>query len=80
MDPYNKPIEQFQFPFSKSEKVYKFVLHVQSLSLLYQSSAVIFLYTVNSEILARVLFSRNFADAKFRENKPLANGKITVVY
>ena len=27
--------------------------------------------TVNSEIFARVLFSRNFADAKFRENKPL---------
>ena len=27
--------------------------------------------TVNSEIFARVLFSRNFADAKFRENKNL---------
>ena len=26
-------------------------------------------YTVNSEIFARVLFSRNVAYAKFRENK-----------
>ena len=29
--------------------------------------------TVNSEIFARVLFSRNFAYAKFRENKILTN-------
>ena len=28
--------------------------------------------TVNSEIFARTLFSRNFAYAKFRENKTLA--------
>ena len=28
-------------------------------------------YTVNSEIFARVLFSRNFAYAKFRENENL---------
>ena len=28
--------------------------------------------TVNSEIFARVLFSRNFAYAEFRENKTLA--------
>ena len=28
--------------------------------------------TVNSEIFARILFSRNFAYAKFRENKLLA--------
>ena len=28
--------------------------------------------TVNSEIFARTLFSRNFACAKFRENKILA--------
>ena len=28
--------------------------------------------TVNSEIFARVLFTRNFAYAKFRENKILA--------
>ena len=28
--------------------------------------------TVNSEIFARTLFSRNFANAKFRENKTLA--------
>ena len=27
--------------------------------------------TVNSEIFARILFSRNFAYAKFRENKTL---------
>ena len=31
------------------------------------------LLTVNSEIFARVLFSRNFAYAKFRENKILTN-------
>ena len=30
------------------------------------------LNTVNSEIFARTLFSRNFAYAKFRENKTLA--------
>ena len=34
------------------------------------------LQTVNSEIFARDLFSRNFADAKFRENKPSRNGDI----
>ena len=28
--------------------------------------------TVNPEIFARILFSRNFAYAKFRENKTLA--------
>ena len=36
------------------------------------------MYTVNSEIFARVLFSRNFAYAKFRENKILAKGEITL--
>ena len=39
--------------------------------------------TVNSEIFARTLFSRNFAYAKFHENKPLAkwlNYSQTVVY
>ena len=37
-------------------------------------------YTVNMKIFARTLFSRNFAYAKFRENKTLAkrNGKITL--
>ena len=30
------------------------------------------IYTVNSKIFARVLFSRNFANAKFCEIKPLA--------
>ena len=30
------------------------------------------LYTVNSEIFARTLFSRNLAYAKFRKNKTLA--------
>ena len=42
---------------------------------LYDHSLVNFystIHTVNSEIFARVLFSRNFADAKFPENKPLA--------
>ena len=33
------------------------------------------IYTVNSEIFARVLFSQNFACAKFRENKILAKWK-----
>ena len=39
-------------------------------------------YTVNSEIFARVFFSRNFAlAAKFRENKILAKwGNLSVVY
>ena len=31
--------------------------------------------TVNLEIFARVLFSRNFADAKFYENKTLEKWK-----
>ena len=33
--------------------------------------------TVNLEIFARVLFSRNFAYAKFRENKSSRNGEIS---
>ena len=38
-------------------------------------------HTVNSVIFARVLFSRNFANAKFRENKIPRNGeKHSVVY
>ena len=37
-----------------------------------------FLY--NSEIFAMVLFSRNFAVAKFRANKPSRNGKITLSF
>ena len=38
-------------------------------------------YTVNFEIFARVLFSRNFAYAKFRENKISTNwGNHSVVY
>ena len=37
--------------------------------------------TVNSEIFARTLFSRNFAYAKFRENKTLAKWRNhSVVY
>ena len=36
------------------------------------------LNTVNSEIFARVLFSRNFAYAKFRENKSWRIGEITL--
>ena len=30
--------------------------------------------TVNEEIFARVLYSRKFADAEFRENKTIAKG------
>ena len=33
---------------------------------------------VNSKIFARVLFPRKFAYAKFREQKPSRNGKITL--
>ena len=36
--------------------------------------------TVNSEIFARVLFSQNFAYAKFRGNKTLQNGTITPLF
>ena len=36
--------------------------------------------TVNSEIFARVLFSRNFAYAKFRENKVSRNAEITLSF
>ena len=39
------------------------------------------IYTVNSDIFAKVLFSRNFAYAKFRENKVLAKSRNhSVVY
>ena len=38
------------------------------------------MYTVNSEIFARVLFSRNFAYAKFREIKSSRNGEITMSF
>ena len=38
------------------------------------------LHTENSEIFARVLFSRNFACAKFRENKILANVEIILSF
>ena len=31
---------------------------------------LVHMYTVNSDIFARVLFSRIFADAKIRKNKP----------
>ena len=34
------------------------------------------LQNVNSEMFARGLFSRNFVDTKFRENKPSRNGDI----
>ena len=42
------------------------------------NNAAIEFYTVNPEIFARVLFSRNFAYAKFRENKPSRNDEITL--
>ena len=35
-------------------------------------------YTVNSEMFASVLFSRNFAYAKFREKKSSRNDEITL--
>ena len=39
------------------------------------------IYTVNSEIFARVLFSQNFTYAKFRENKILVKWKkYSVIY
>ena len=44
--------------------------HQVSLILLF--CTCILKHTVNSEIFARVLFSRNFAGAKFREKKTLA--------
>ena len=36
--------------------------------------------TVNSEFFTRSLFLRNFAYAKFCENKTLRNGKITLSF
>ena len=38
------------------------------------------LITVILEILARVLFSRIFADAKFCEIKPMLNGEINLLF
>ena len=38
------------------------------------------MHTLNSEIFARGLFSRNFADAKFRDNKPSQNGGNTLLF
>ena len=38
------------------------------------------MYTVNAEIFARVLFSRNFAHAKFREIKFSRNGEIIMLF
>ena len=40
-------------------------------SLLIRIELIILEITVNSEIFVRVLFSRNFVSAKFRENKTL---------
>ena len=37
-------------------------------------------YTVNSKIYARILFSRNFADAEFCKIKTSQNGKITLSF
>ena len=40
-----------------------------------------YFYTVNSEIFARVLFSRNFTDAEFHENKSLRKWRnLSVMY
>ena len=41
----------------------------------------VLVFTINSKIFARVLFFRNFAYAKFRENEILANWRNhSVVY
>ena len=46
-----------------------------------QPSRTILMDTVISEVFARILFSRNFAYAKFRENKILAKWRnYTVIY
>ena len=37
-------------------------------------------HNVILEIFVRVLFSRNFADAEFRENKTSQNGEITLSF
>ena len=37
-------------------------------------------YTVNAEIIARVLFSKNLAHAEFCENKPFQNGEINLLF
>ena len=44
-----------------------------SLYSMYSLHSLYSLHTVNSEIFAMVLFSRNFAYAKFRGNKILTN-------
>ena len=48
------------------------------LSLQQDSNAILCYYTVNSEIFERVIFSRNFAYAKFRENKIFAKSENTL--
>ena len=43
--------------------------------------ALLLVHTVNSEIFARILFSRNFAYAEFRENKRSSrNGEIILSF
>ena len=46
---------------------YIFGIHLKKVNILYLQQA--FAYDVNSENFARVLISRYFANAKFRENK-----------
>ena len=48
------------------------IKHITSICCCYKYSILCWVCTVNSEIFARVIFSRNFAYAKFRENKTLA--------
>ena len=49
--------------------LYKFLTFRQILLNVYNQFSF---YTVNSEFFARVLFSQNFEEAKFRENKTFA--------
>ena len=43
-------------------------------------SLEVFAHTVNSELFAGILFSRNFAYAKFREIKPWQSGEIIMPF
>ena len=70
---------------NKIEVTYSKLVAVAELSSLWRQKrteihVLALLYTINSEIFARVLFSRNFAYAKFRENKPSRIGEITLSF
>ena len=58
-----------------------FIVSILYPTLLSKAVNLLMVHTVDSEIFARVLFSRNFAYAKFRENQTLANwGYDSVVF